>query len=120
MARIHELRPPPHYELPTCKACGRREYCNTVRLANEPPWDLCPQSCMPAFLAEAQGWLRREQRHAELLRDAGDDGEDETERVDPEAQEEFLRFVMEHAKESVSEACAPHLAPAPSPAHQKR
>lgn len=72
--------PPPSYEVPRCAACGRQTLCNLVVLACEERWYLCPDSCMPAFLAEARGWLRREQRHSELLGDAAEEeAEDERE-----------------------------------------
>lgn len=82
--------PPPAYELPPCEACGKRTTCNLVLLANERRWYLCPDICMPAFLAEADGWLKREQRHNELLAAAGEDGDDETELAREENAKAFL------------------------------
>jgi hypothetical protein len=84
-------RPPaPSYELPKCEACGKQTTCNLVILANAHRWYLCPEICMPAFLAEAEGWLKREQRHNELLREAGEEDDDETEIAREENAKAFL------------------------------
>jgi hypothetical protein len=64
------LRPPPSSFEPCCKACGRARQCTPVKLGSEVRWPLCADLCFPAFLAQAQGWLAQEQRHAELLADA--------------------------------------------------
>lgn len=63
--------------LPCCEACGQQTLCCLVLFGNSERWYLCPALCLPALLAEARSWLRREQRHNELLREAGEDEDDE-------------------------------------------
>jgi hypothetical protein len=69
--------PPPSCELPRCEACGKQTLCNLVLLANDERWYLCPDVCLPALLAEARGWLRREQRHNAILGDAAAEDEED-------------------------------------------